>query len=105
VPPALTPALALEYLRALSADVISGAVLAPDGTALAGPPEVAAAARALLAAAPEAEQLEVLLPDGRVFAARSATHAVALACGPHALPGLHRHDLRAVLGDLAPGAA
>ena len=101
MPSALTPALALEYLRALSADVLAGAVLADDGTPLAGAPDVAAAARALLGAAPAADEVEVLLPEGRVFAARSATHAIAVACGPHALPALARQDLRAWLGDLA----
>ena len=101
MPPALTPALALAYLRALSADVRAGAVLAADGTTLAGDPELAEAARELLAAPPRAEEMEVALGDGIVFAARSATHAVAVACGPHALPALARYDLRAVLDGLA----
>ena len=101
MPPALTPVLALEYLRALSADVRGGAVLAADGTTLAGAPELAAAAREVLAAAPATNELEVALGDGTVFAARSPTHAVAVSCGPHALPAVARYDLRAVLDDLA----
>ena len=39
--PTLTPALALDYLRELSADIRSGVVLAPEGELLAGPDELA----------------------------------------------------------------
>ena len=56
---ALTPAQALEYLRTLSADILDAAVLGADGSLLAGSPELAEPARALLAAAPEAEDVEV----------------------------------------------
>ena len=38
---ALTPAQALEYLRTLSADIEEAAVLAADGSLLAGPEELA----------------------------------------------------------------
>ena len=42
------------------------------------------------------------LPSGvTLTAARSATHAVAVETGPHALPTLVELDLRNVLGDLA----
>src|SRR5215216_4874078 len=58
-------------------------------------------ARALLAAAPEADDLEVATPQGSVFAARSDDHAVVVVCGRFALPALVRFDLRMVLGDLA----
>ena len=67
----LTPAQALEYLRTLSADIEEAAVLAADGSLLAGPDQLAEPARALLAAAPEADDLEVSTADGSVFAARS----------------------------------
>ena len=99
--PALTPELALDYLRELSADVRAGVVLSADGTLLAGPPELAAPARELLSAAPGADAVEVTAAGGTVFAARSDRHAIALVCGRHALPELARHDLAMVLGDLA----
>ena len=98
---AFTPAQALEYLRTLSADILDAAVLGADGSLLAGSPELAEPARALLAAAPEAEDVEVSTAEGSVFAARSDTHAVVLVCGRFALPALVRFDLRLVLGDLA----
>jgi hypothetical protein len=99
---ALTPAQALEYLRTLSADIIDAAVLGADGELLAGTPELAEPARALLASAPEADDVEVWTGQGNsVFAARSDAHAVVLVCGRFALPALVRYDLRMVLGDLA----
>jgi hypothetical protein len=98
---ALTPAQALEYLRTLSADIIDAAVLGADGALLAGSPELAEPARALLAAAPEAADVEVSTPQGSVFAARSDHLSVVLVCGRFALPALVRFDLRMVLGDLA----
>ena len=97
----LTPALALEYLRTLSADIEQAAVLAADGSLLAGPEELAEPARALLAAAPEADDVEVATAQGSVFAARSDAHAVVVVTGRFALPALVRFDLRLVLQDLA----
>jgi DNA-binding protein HU-beta len=44
----LTPALALAYVRELSADVVAAAVLDETGALLAGPEPLAAPARALL---------------------------------------------------------
>jgi hypothetical protein len=98
---ALTPEQALEYLRTLSADIREGAVLAADGTLLAGPDALAEPARALLAAAPEADDVEVATARGSVFAARDDHHAVVLVCGRFALPALVRFDLGLVLGDLS----
>ena len=98
---ALTPAQAIEYLRTLSADIEAAAVLAADGSLLAGPEELGDPARALLAAAPEAGDVEVVTAAGSVYAARSERHAVVLVCGRFALPALVRFDLRLVLGDLA----
>ena len=83
--PALTPPLALDYLRELSADIVAGVVLAPDGARLAGPDALAEPARDLLASA------------------RSEQHAIAVVCGRFALPSLIRYDLRKVLADLAGG--
>jgi hypothetical protein len=99
--PTLTPQLALDYLRELSADIRSGVVLDPEGALLAGPEHLADAARDLLAGAPEAEELHVSTADGAVFAARSAEHALVVVCGRLALPSLIRYDLRLVLADLA----
>ena len=98
---ALTPAQALEYLRTLSADIEEAAVLGADGELLAGPDALAEPARNLLAAAPDADDLEVSTAQGCVFAARSATHALVLGTGRFALPALVRFDLRMVLSDLA----
>jgi len=98
---ALSPAQALAYLRTLSADIRDAAVLGADGALLAGPEALAEPARALLAAAPEADDVEVATALGSVFAARSDTHALVLVCGRLALPALVRFDLRMVLGDLA----
>jgi hypothetical protein len=99
--PALTPALALDYLRELSADIRAGAVLGADGSLLAGPEALAEPARALLAAAPAAADVQVVTADGTVFAARDEDHAVVVVCGRFALPSLARYDLRVVLGELA----
>ena len=98
---ALSPAQALDYLRTLSADIREAAVLDAAGGLLAGPSELADPARALLAAAPKADDLEVATAQGSVFAARSDAHAVVVVCGRFALPALVRYDLRMVLGDLA----
>ena len=98
---ALTPAQSLEYLRTLSADIEEAAVLAADGTLLAGPDHLGEPARELLAAAPDADELEVSTAEHSVFAARDERHAVVLVCGRFALPALVRFDLRMVLADLA----
>ena len=99
--PTLSPPLALDYLRELSADIRSGVVLAADGKLLAGPEALVEPARELLAAAPAARELHVATADGAVFAARSERHSLVVVCGRFALPSLIRYDLRLVLGDLA----
>ena len=76
-------------------------VLAADGRCSPDRAELAEPARALLAAAPDAADVEVSTAQGSVFAARSDAHAVVLVCGRFALPALVRFDLRMVLGDLA----
>lgn len=101
--PALTPELAVDYLRELSADIRAAAVLTPAGELLAGPPELAGPARDLLGAAPDAAELQVVTGDGTVYASRSDQHAIVVACGRFALPALIRYDLKVVLGELAPG--
>jgi hypothetical protein len=101
--PALTPPLALDYLRELSADIRAGVVLAPDGALLAGPDALADPARDLIAAAGDATELHVNTGEGAVYAARSDRHAIVVVCGRFALPSLIRYDLRVVLADLAGG--
>jgi hypothetical protein len=97
---ALTPALALDYIRELSADVIDGVVLDSGGSLLAGPDRLVDAAQALLAVAPDASEIEGATEHGKVFAARSSTHAIVVATGPFALPRVARHDLRTALSAL-----
>jgi hypothetical protein len=99
--PALTPSLALEYLRELSADIRAGVVLGPGGELLAGPESLAEPARDLLAGARDAREVHVATADGAVFAARSDRHSVVVVCGRFALPSLVRYDLKLVLADLA----
>jgi hypothetical protein len=98
---ALTPELAVDYLRELSADVRAAVILTPAGEPLAGAEELIGAAARLLAAAPEAAEIEVATTGGAVHAARSAEHAVVAVCGRFALPALIRYDLKVVLGELA----
>jgi hypothetical protein len=98
--PTLTPPLALDYLRELSADIVAGVVLDGDGSLLAGPDDLGAAARDLVAAAGTAEEVHVSTADGAIFAARSDRHALVVVCGRFALPSLIRYDLRLVLADL-----
>ena len=98
--PALTPALALDYLRELSADIRTGVVLGPEGALLAGPEPLAAPARDLFASAGDSDELQVVTRDGDVFAARSERHSIAVVCGRFALPSLIRYDLQLVLADL-----
>jgi hypothetical protein len=99
-PTPLTPALALDYLRELSADIRAGVVLDPSGALLAGPDELAEPARDLVEAAGGAREVHVANADGNVFAARSERHTIVVVCGRFALPSLIRYDLRLVLADL-----
>ena len=101
---ALTPELAVDYLRELSADIRAVAVLTREGEPLAGVPEVAEAARRLLTAVPDAVESEVTIGGGGVVhAARSDEHAVVAVCGRYALASLIRYDLKIVLAELAAG--
>jgi hypothetical protein len=102
-PPTLTPRLALDYLRELSADIRAGVVLAPDGALLAGPEALAGPARDLLEHAGDAAEVHVVTREGDVFAARSDRHAIVIVCGRYALPSLIRYDLTLVLADLGGG--
>jgi hypothetical protein len=104
MPPALTPELALAYVRELSADVRVVVALDASGERVAGDATVAAAARALLDAAPDAAELEVVTAEGVACAVRGTRHALIAACGRYAIPGIVRQDLRAALGALEPDA-
>jgi hypothetical protein len=101
--PALTPALALDYVRELSADVRAGVVLDADGELLAGPPALAATAQALAEAAGDAAEVEAVSADGVVCAVRSSRHVMVAICGRFALPGVTRQDLRVALAALEAG--
>jgi hypothetical protein len=100
MPPALTPALAIEYVHELSADVRAGVVLDAAGELLAGPAALADPARALLSAAGDAGELEAANLDGVVCAVRTDAHAAVAICGRFAIPGVVRQDLRAALAGL-----
>ena len=100
MPPALTPALALDFVHELSADVRAGVILGAGGEQLAGPPALGDAARALLAAAGDAAEAESGGADGVVCLVRSDTRAAVAVCGRFAIPGVVRADLRAALAAL-----
>jgi hypothetical protein len=100
MPPALTPQLALEYVRELSADVRAAVVLDAGGALLAGPAELGAAAKALLDAAGTAAELEDGSADGVVCVVRTDAHAAVAVCGRFAIGGVVRQDLRAALAAL-----
>lgn len=89
----LTPALALDFLTALSADIRAAIVLGAGGERLAGSPALADAARAL----PDAPRLHGATADGAVFAARDERHTIVVVTGPFALPGVTRLDLETAL--------
>ena len=103
-PAALTPALALDLVRELSADVRAVLILSAGGERLAGPPELAAAAQALAAAAGDAPEAEAVTADGVVCLARDRTRVAIAVCGPFAIPGVVRADLRAALAGIEGGA-
>jgi hypothetical protein len=105
MPPALTPALALEYVHELSADVRAGIVLDDAGHVLAGPAVLAEPARELLAAGGDAGELEAATADGVVCAVRTPAHAAVAVCGRFAIAGVVRQDLRTALAALEGRAA
>src|SRR3954470_9926286 len=80
--PALTPDLAVAYVRELSADVRAVVVLDAEGVRLAGPGAMVTAARAFLDAAAGAPEAAAGTPDGVVLAATTPEHAVVVAAGP-----------------------
>jgi hypothetical protein len=100
MPPALSPDLAVDYVRELSADVRAALVLDASGALLAGPAELAAPARALLEAGGDAAELEAGGDAGVVCAVRSDAHAAIAVCGRFAIGAVVRDDLRTALAAL-----
>jgi hypothetical protein len=115
----LTPDLALAYLGELSTDIRAAAVLDEAGGLAAvtgfdedGSGSVAEVVGELfehVATAagddPAPDQVEVVLPEGSVYAVRGAHWTLAVVAGRFALSSLMFFDLRKVLGDLGTGRA
>ena len=97
---ALSPPSALERLSEMSPHVREAIVLDARGRRVAGAAALAEPARALLAAAPDAAELEVATTRGVVYAARSPRHAIAVVGGRGALPALMLYDLRMLLAEM-----
>ena len=112
--PALTPALALDYLDELSTDIRGGVLLDADREVVAGWRGDAERAERLLGPVRElleradaeagdagaAAQLEVTTQRGAVYCVREGGWTLAVVTGRFALPSLVFYDLRHVLGDL-----
>ena len=109
--PALTPELALQYLRELSTDIKASVIAAAGGgTSAASLPadqgdRLRELASRLFEQAESAHdgvvtQVEVSTGDGAVYAVRDERWAVAVVTGRFALSSLMFYDLRSVLSDL-----
>jgi hypothetical protein len=109
--PALTPALALDYLDELSADIESVVVLDKEGRVAAATGEdderkermrelVVALLDRAADAVEGADQLEVTSAEGSVFAVRGSDWTVAVVAGRKPLASLMFYDLRNVVSDL-----
>jgi predicted regulator of Ras-like GTPase activity (Roadblock/LC7/MglB family) len=111
--PALTPALALDYLDELSIDIEAAVVLDAGGrlAAATGDDDERKERMGRLAielldtaarVAPEAgvDQLEVTTSEGSVFAVRGSDWTVAVVAGRRPLSSLMFYDLRNVVADL-----
>ena len=94
----LTPALALDFITALSADVRAAVVFDADGEHLAGPERLAAAARPL--AGRDARRGEGARAAGAVVVAGDGRHTNVVVTGPFALPRVAHHDLGTALSAL-----
>jgi predicted regulator of Ras-like GTPase activity (Roadblock/LC7/MglB family) len=117
--PALTPALALDYLDELSTDIRGAVLLDAEGAVAAGwrgDTERAARLRAPLAEllrradeaagdAGPATQVEVTTSRGAVFCVRDEHWTLAAVTGRFALPSLVFYDLRHALRDLRADAS
>ncbi len=104
-PAALTPALALDLVRELSADVRAVLILSAGGERLAGPSELAAAAQRAGGRRRRRAGGRGASPRTASSASRAtATHVAIAVCGPFAIPGVVRADLRAALAGIEGGA-
>ncbi|MEA2468882.1 MAG: hypothetical protein QOJ57_3008 [Thermoleophilaceae bacterium] len=112
--PALTPALALDYLDELSTDIESVVVLDRTGKVAAATAEgdeprermrelVVALLDRAAETVPGADQLEVQTAEGSVFAVRGSDWTVAVVAGRKPLASLMFYDLRNVVSDLGGG--
>jgi len=113
--PALTPALALDFLAELSTDIRAGVLLDSDGALAAswqGDDEKGERVRELVVdiveradaatgGSPKPAQLEVATPGGSVFCVRQNGWTVAVVTGRYALSSLMFYDLRKMLEDLS----
>jgi hypothetical protein len=115
--PALTPALALDYLDELSVDIRGALLLDGDGNVAAawrGDADRAERMREPLAELLEradrtergqpTPQIEVATPRGTVFCVRDEHWTLAVVAGRLALSSLMFYDLRNVLSDLGAAA-
>jgi hypothetical protein len=114
--PALTPALALDYLDELSTDIRGAVLLDGAGVVAAGwrgdadraerlrepLAELLERADAIAGDAGPTTQLEVTTHLGAVFCVRDERWTLAAVTGRFALPSLVFYDLRHVLQDLEP---
>ena len=115
--PTLTPELALDYLGELSTDIRAAAVLDPSGAVVArsgfddgdadGVRELVTEVfeRAAEAGGAAADQVEVSLPEGAVYAVRDGGWTIAVVAGRFALSSLMFYDLRMVIRDLSGDGA
>src|SRR3954453_18014896 len=109
--PALTPALALDYLGELSTDIRAAAVIDAQGdlAAVTGDDrergqKMRTLALELLdtaaASVDGVDQVEVVVGTGSVFAVRGDAWTVAVVAGRQPLASLMFYDLRNVVRDL-----
>ena len=112
----LTPELALDYLGEMSVDIEAAVVLDASGNVAAATPvegerreRLGALAGQLLerAAAADggADQVEIAMADGAVFAVRGERWSIVVVTRRPALPSLMFYDLRSVIGDLGKGGS
>lgn len=97
---AVSAPVALAVLATLSVDLRGAVVLDADGSVIAGDAALAARATTLLEGSRTGVAHRSQQAGGTLFAARSGTHTLALAVGPHALEAVVVHDLLRTLGDL-----
>ncbi len=98
---ALTPELAIAYVRELSADVRAVVVLDAGGARLAGPAALEAAARDVIFALGAASEAAIRVSEGVVFAVRTPERALVAVSGPLALRGPTLLDALAAMDSAA----